>query len=201
MSKANKLLKKVTPFQYPTAIHKRTQTPRKYKNYRQYRPFLEIEFGRKCIYCRKPYTALNDPAEFHCEHYLPQNEFEELINEYSNLFFACACCNRNKKTNWSHSIVNPCSHVMSQHLEFQSEVIESKTIAGDLTTRVLKLNNKESLKARKLLNSLLFTFIETITSTPKKDLKLKKVEVDRCLTALSALTQKEVSELRILLKI
>ena len=142
MAKYQKNFKKITPFRYPHKKHQRTETPPQYSNYRDYKLSLKKEFKNKCVYCRKS-DALEDIGGFHVEHYLPKDQFKDLITEYNNLYYSCAACNRFKGNYWSNdekrAIVNPCDYIMSHHLTFDKYEIVSLSESGKKTLEILCL--------------------------------------------------------------
>ena len=102
LSKTGKAYRRIPTFWYPSKLHERTEYPPAFTSYRHYKPFLKSEFGGRCVYCRKS-DYDQDPGAFHVEHYRPKNlnQFPKLINEYANLFYACAACNRFKGNYWN----------------------------------------------------------------------------------------------------
>ena len=163
LSKAGKAYKKIPPFWYPTKKHQRTETPPVYANYRNYKPYLKDEFSGRCVYCRKA-DSDQDSGSFHVEHYKPKLMFSDLVNVYSNLFYACASCNRFKGKYWSaeqsKQVLNPCDHVMSQHLVFESELVEKRSSQGGFNIELLRLNNAETVSYRKGVIALTLLLVE-----------------------------------------
>lgn len=63
--------------------------------YSEYRPYLRYDFICSCAYC----TMTESEAQairFTIDHYHPQNARPDLIDEYSNLMYACDECNTRK---------------------------------------------------------------------------------------------------------
>lgn len=138
-------------FAYQRQRHVRACDPRPgnpYTDYRRYKPALQQEFGRRCVYCRRADSPI-DPGSFHVDHYKPRQLAPELETEYSNLFYACWACNNSKGTYWddpdrrgSHCIPNPCDHVMSEHLKYEGGTVVARgTSQGTAAIRVLDLND------------------------------------------------------------
>lgn len=192
------------PFEYPAKKHIRTETPQVYAQYKEYKPHLKKEFGGRCVYCRK--TDLHqDKGSFHVEHYKPKRQFPELINEYSNLFYACASCNRYKGNYWSDDklkqALNPCYHVMSHNLVFLKELVAGRTSQGEFNIELLRLNNDESILYRK-------DTIETVLSLVKIVLTLKDIntekarnDIERVVIMLVKLTYHDKDKIRRVLKV
>ena len=150
----------VTPFLYPKEKHVRKLTPKSYSNYKQYKSFLQEEFGRKCVYCRMPDTW--GPEGFGVDHYRPKKYFPELVTNYSNLYYCCNQCNSRKGSYWPESlkamgrmIPNPCDHRMHAHLRYSRATVESKTKAGSFTKELLDLNAPDVVKRRELMLNLI----------------------------------------------
>lgn len=140
-------------FAYPKTKHKRKQNPPIFGNYKKYKPFLAIEFNRRCIYCHDISSLRPDDHAFAVEHYLPQSLYPTLINTYSNLYYACSRCNTYKKkfdprSSKTETIPNPCDYVMYEHLQFVDSTIKAKTSIGIFSVKVLKLNHKERIEYR-----------------------------------------------------
>lgn len=107
------------PFVYHSVRRTRTEAPRAYSNYKLYKPFLRVEFGRTCVYCRLP-DGVKGKASFGVDHYKPRRLFPQLACDYANLFYACNGCNSAKGPFWpthesiqrGYYIPNPCDHVI-----------------------------------------------------------------------------------------
>src|ERR1700742_3839727 len=64
-------------------------------SYPKYLPFLRRDFLYSCGYC----TMCEGEAEkirFTIDHYEPQNARADLVNDYTNLMYACDSCNGRK---------------------------------------------------------------------------------------------------------
>ena len=85
----------MNPFSYPDSQHLRTQKPDRFSDYKRYKPFLRIEFERKCVYCRLPDGVKGEEA-FGVDHYRPVSKFPGLDCAYENLFYTCNTCNWRK---------------------------------------------------------------------------------------------------------
>ena len=153
-----------TPFSYPKARHARSETPGAYADYRRYKPFLQIEFERKCVYCRTPDT-MKGYEGFGVDHYRPKKKFPSFSTVYSNLFYCCNQCNTRKGEYWpipsletTHFIPNPCDHVMFANLQFKGAEVHPKSQAGIIAIDYLDLNDDASLEHRQLVNFALDMF-------------------------------------------
>ena len=63
--------------------------------YTKYRRYLRHDFFHSCAYC----TTTESEAlaiRFTIDHYVPQNANPQLVNEYTNLMYACDECNQRK---------------------------------------------------------------------------------------------------------
>lgn len=84
-----------------TLIDKKlTKRPATVTEYSKYRPELRLEAEEKCVYCAIHESSLGGSDSFHVEHYKPKSKFSELTNDFENLFYACAICNRFKSNDW-----------------------------------------------------------------------------------------------------
>ncbi len=157
----------LNPFLYPQSQHRRKLRPPSYSSYSRYKPFLKQEFTSQCVYCRLP-DGLKGEDSFGVDHYRPQAKFPELAASYTNLFYACNCCNRRKSDFWPTEvqwrarqfIPNPCDHVMFTHLRYRSARVEARSPAGELAARVLMLNDEQSVRYREDVLSVIATLEE-----------------------------------------
>jgi hypothetical protein len=145
-------------FQYSKSLYRRVLSPRQRKTYRGYKPYLQREFKRLCVYCQQPdSTAPN--LNFGVDHYRPKSipRFSNLICDYNNLFYCCGKCNSRKSSYWPIDekngpfIVNPCDFKMTDHVWFDSSTCEiiSRSKHGKQTIDLLQLNCSELIAFRK----------------------------------------------------
>lgn len=175
----------LNPFLYPKSPHRRRVQPPSYSFYARYKPFLKQEFMSRCVYCRLP-DGLKGEDNFGVDHYRPQSKFPELTTTYTNLFYACNCCNRRKGNFWPTEaqwqtrqfIPNPCEHVMFDHLRYRGVRVETRTPAGALAERVLILNDEDSVGYREFV-------LGVIAALEGKKRRLQETlqSIDRLLTA------------------
>jgi hypothetical protein len=157
----------LNPFLYPKAKHRRKLKPSSYSSYVRYKPSLKQEFSSQCVYCCLP-DGVKGEDNFGVDHYRPKSKFPELETVYTNLFYACNCCNRRKGNFWpteeqqkvGEFIPNPCGHLMFDHLRYRSAYVHARSAAGRFTERVLMLNDKESLSYREFVLSTIVTLEE-----------------------------------------
>lgn len=162
-------------FEYPKFQHARVFRPREFKNYRTYKPYLQREFGRACVYCQQPDSSAPN-LNFGVDHYRPKGNrrFAHLTCTYSNLYYCCGLCNSRKNNDWPFDevsgprVVNPCDHVMFAHIKFDVTTgrMEPKSPNGRHMEVLLQLNEPVSVQYRK--NTLL-----TIRSCDKAIATLK----------------------------
>lgn len=156
----------MNPFLYQKILHVRRENPPAFSSYRNFKPFLEREFGYKCVYCRAPDTRLNHVV-FHIDHYRPKGRFPDLINEYSNLFYSCSSCNVRKGQYWppessSPMIPNPCDHIMFRHVRFSRNRVTAHSVHGAWMIEILDLNDENSISFREMTITTLAATGESI---------------------------------------
>lgn len=166
-------------FHYPKVKHRRRLAPRRFKNYRSYKRYLQNEFSRVCVYCRQPDSSAPN-LNFGIDHYKPKGlqKFANLICDYSNLYYCCGSCNSRKNDYWPTDenagpfIVAPCEHEMALHLRFNSKTgqIESRTVNGSHTVELLQLNEVATVQYR--LTTL--RIVDSFTAEVEKQEKLLK---------------------------
>ena len=154
----------MNPFVYPKSQHVRRQRPGALSPYPRYKPFLQREFERKCVYCRMP-DSMKDHELYGVDHYRPKGRFGHLLTTYSNLFYCCNPCNRRKGEYWpprgqgqTHFIPNPCDHEMFKHLRFNGAVVEARSKAGEVAEALLDLNDPEATAYRRFILDALDTY-------------------------------------------
>lgn len=107
---------------------------------------------------------------FGVDHYRPKKKFPDLETTYSNLFYACNCCNRRKGDFWPTAeetlagrfIPNPCDHAMFEHLRYRSAHVDPGTPAGKQAESKLMLNDKDSVEYREMVLGLMILTEEKI---------------------------------------
>ncbi len=156
----------MNPFLYPKTKHVRQQTPRQYATYQSFKPALQREFRRRCVYCQMPDSIVN-PQLYGVDHYRPKTLFPEWETRYENLFYCCNPCNSRKGDYWpsvaklrTHFIPNPCDHEMFRHLRFRGATVTRRSNAGAIALRLLDLNDPEVVKKRELVIESIAVFLE-----------------------------------------
>jgi uncharacterized protein (TIGR02646 family) len=206
LSAAGKAFAKLAPFKYPARVHLRTQKPPQYTNYRDYKPYLQNEFGGRCVYCRK-FDLDQDSSAFHVEHYRPKARelFPQFETVYANLFYSCAACNRWKKSYWHEDskkrILNPCDYVMSQHMQFIQEKVDHHTDQGELNIDFLRLNNPESLAYRKRQQDLTFRLIQGLVRLKGTKVREELDWIDFAVSKIAELTNETADKIRLVCKV
>ena len=164
-------------FRYPKARYIRNFSPPHRKSYRSHKSVLRHEFNNTCVYCRLTDTLKGDD-NFGVDHYRPKSIFPDLISEYSNLFYACNCCNRRKGNYWpdlqlgtQHVIPNPCDHVMFDHLRYDKAHVQGRSETGNIAIETLDLNDANSIDYRKI--------VLTIVESLKEDVRLHQNNISR----------------------
>lgn len=153
------------PFGYPETHHIRILTPIARARYQDFKEDLRQEFRRQCVYCRRP-DGFGSLDEFGVDHYRPRRKFPLLSTDYTNLFYACNTCNRLKGDYWPNAeedaygcvVVNPCDHIMSEHLRFAQLAVEGRSAPGKWMEALLDLNSPEALRMRDLVTAAVGQF-------------------------------------------
>lgn len=129
--------------------------------YRDWKEQIAIEGHHQCVYCAIHENLMGGIRNFHVEHYRPRKRFNELENDYLNLYYACPICNTFKGSDWpsnpknDHSIAaypNP-SEVDYNILFKLSEVdgfIEGTNVAALYILEKLYLNRPQLVTARRM---------------------------------------------------
>ena len=164
-------------FAYPKYRHTRRVPTPVYTDYPKYKPYLQREFERVCVYCRVPDTI--GRADFSIDHYRPQAKFPRLVATYSNLFYSCSKCNRRKSAYWpaklgDPEIPNPCDYVMTEHMRVVNGEVQAGSQHGEHAIKRLDLNEPAYLNFRKTALSVIRQTRDKIAETDKKLGKLRK---------------------------
>lgn len=197
-------------FQYPKSKHRRTLSPREYRNYRSYKRTLQAEFSRICVYCRQPDGSAPN-LNFGVDHYRPKGipRFSNLICTYDNLYYCCGSCNSRKNDYWPLDekkgplIVAPCEHEMASHLRFNSAsgAVEPRTPEGQYTEELLQLNDAATVHYRLSTLRTIRMYLSEIDEHEAevrfvtrlfRDGRISKVDFDVEMTSISS----ELTELR-----
>jgi hypothetical protein len=137
----------VRSFRYPTVTRGRRHGPAGYKDYGDYRPWLEDEFSFRCVYCLKRQQWA--PTDiWSVDHLVPQSENPALQCSYSNLVLTCQWCN-NKKL--ASLVPDPVTVAYGDCLrvDYATGRVETLNDDGVILERVLKLNHPNQLSMRR----------------------------------------------------
>ncbi|MHA2854255.1 HNH endonuclease [Paenibacillus lautus] len=140
------------------------QRKSRWANYGSYKckVYLRNDFSHECAYCKlqEVETGVIDSNYFEIDHFIPQNNDDNNVNEhtYSNLYYSCSKCNREKSDKWSQLLFDPCKELVfsgdsppiiggydpSNLYKFSSE-----TPRGLLYINTFKLNSRHHIRIRK----------------------------------------------------
>lgn len=189
----------MTPFVYPKSKHLRRESPGELSTYPKYKPFLQREFSRKCVYCRMP-DSMKGYESFGVDHYRPKSKFPELATAYANLFYACNPCNRRKGSYWpkrvqakTHFIPNPCDHEMFRHIRFKGSEVEARTTAGGVLLEVLDLNDRSAVEFRGFIANLIEMCAAKKAELDRARVQLEQLRASGCVSAADA--QESIAEI------
>lgn len=121
------------------------------------RQFVCNRAANRCEYCRLPQSAAPFIA-FHVEHILAQQHLADDSPE--NLALACPDCNRFKGPNLASldletrqivPLFNPRKDQWDDHFRFQGPMIAGISVVGQVTARLLQMNDTERLEMRREL--------------------------------------------------
>src|SRR5450755_630058 len=103
----------------------RKQKPPDHTDYRKYKPYLRLDFHKRCAYCHIPEMRYGPTGNYAVDHFRPKSrpEFATLVCRYSNLFYACRDCNLYKGSTWPNRtqrrlgahFLNPCRVDIGAH--------------------------------------------------------------------------------------
>jgi 5-methylcytosine-specific restriction endonuclease McrA len=130
-----------------------------FTDYRRYKPYLRIDFRRRCAYCEMTEGALLSATAFGVDHFRPRRSFPQLECTYTNLYYCCNDCNRYKGSMWppescvseGYFFPDPCNcNPQVEHLnEDKDGHVVPITNAGRFSLEVLRLNRETCVRFRR----------------------------------------------------
>lgn len=139
-------------------FYRRTQNIPVFTNYRSYKPYLRIDFARRCAYCETTEASGSGITAFGVDHFRPRKLFPELDCVYPNLYYCCNDCNRYKGAAWPHYDLaargfffpDPCMcDPQLDHLkENEFGLFMAVTNAGAFLLESLRLNRQACVRFR-----------------------------------------------------
>ncbi len=129
---------------------KTPNVPASVSDYKAYKSYLRTESDEKCVYCAIKEAYLGGSDSFHVEHFKPKSNprFKHLELVYSNLFYACAICNRFKGKDWPNDSdpLKP-SYLDPNHIDYNtvftvtsSCLVEGSNVASKYMIEKIYLN-------------------------------------------------------------
>ncbi len=144
-------------------IPKENATQPQTGSYKNWKPQLAEEGFHQCVYCAIPDAAMGGIRNFHVEHYRPKSLFPDLIDTFTNLFYACPICNTFKGKDWpaepDHKIqCYPDPSVSDYEVLFtinlQSGKVHGNVVASSYMVEKIHLNRGQLILERRLQNLL-----------------------------------------------
>ncbi len=130
--------------------------------YPDWKPQLADEGNHRCVYCAIGDKEFGGQRNFHVEHYKPKSklEFAYLINDYDNLFYACAICNTFKSDSWflakdgdwnTIHYPNPSLYDYGEFFEISGDIftITGNHLVGEFLIQKLHLNRFQLINFRR----------------------------------------------------
>ena len=98
-------------------------------------------------------------------------------------------------------MLNPCDHIMSNHLVFICESVSKRSVQGRFNIELLRLNNENSIKYRKHINETTKLLVILVLKLKETNSKADQGKINRSITTLSKLTNHSEEKLRSVLRI
>lgn len=125
--------------------------------YSTYKPYLRADFWHSCAYCTMS-EAEAQAIRFTIDHYEPKEARKDLVNEYSNLMYACDECNIRKGDRYppvearkdGHRFFRPDQDIRSDHFQRSEIYLRDKSNVGYYTIQALDLNRASLRRIRDL---------------------------------------------------
>lgn len=124
-------------------------------NYRSFKPNLRIEFDHECNYCGIRECEGGGSKKFQIDHYKPQR-YKASIGTYTNLFYTCSECNRQKWDYWPNLaqrvlgeiILNSFKDDVDKHIDKSNSGWTGKTAQGAFNVLRLRLDSAANRQRR-----------------------------------------------------
>lgn len=141
----------------------RTKVPSGLK-YTEYRPYLRYDFFHSCAYCTTT-EAEAQAIRFTIDHYVPQGARPDLVDEYTNLMYACDECNQRKgdrtpplaAQSAGYRFYRPDMDKFDEHFRIglSGILIDPESKAGEYTIEALDLNRHMLRRIRDIRQRLM----------------------------------------------
>jgi hypothetical protein len=102
---------------------------------------------------------------FELDHFKPKSksEFQDLVHQYTNIYYSCHVCNQKKWSHWpseevyskGYRFVDTCKENFSAHFKDRDGYWEPISLAGDYTAEKIRLNSSHNIQVRKMIGGLL----------------------------------------------
>lgn len=131
--------------------------------YSDWKGILAVEAQNQCVYCSIHENHMGGIRNFHVEHYRPKSKFDNLTNDYSNLFYACPICNVFKSNDWPNDPPNQDLDIIYYpdpsiddysllfDVDFNLGLIKGKNTRAEYIVNKLYLNRPQLITNRRLL--------------------------------------------------
>jgi hypothetical protein len=125
------------------------------QDYQLYREELRFDFWFSCSYCSVPEIGAGG-IRFTIDHYEPREARKDLLNEYSNLFWACDHCNQYKASTWPPDNARNAGvrffradvDEIPDHYRLAGMVLHGISEQGEFSVKMLRLNRLTLRKMR-----------------------------------------------------
>lgn len=136
------------PYHYPSGTSGRIHGPAGYKDYRDFRPWLDDEFLFRCVYCLKRQQWA--PTDIWAvDHLVPQSEDSDRTHDYNNLVLSCQWCNGRKL---AADVPDPGESPYGNCLAVDRMTGDVSPLndEGAILIRILKLNHPKQVQTRQV---------------------------------------------------
>ena len=145
----------------PRNENPRPDDPAPGSTYPQYKPHLQPLFRYRCAHCQTHEKWRGGFEGMTVDHFLPRDRYQQLLHEWSNLYYSCTVCNCYYKKNHpteaeeaaGDRFVDPCQDDPDDHFRLvrcpktnQLCCIKALSDAGRFTLKILKLHVRPQLR-------------------------------------------------------
>lgn len=174
---------------------KRGPDPGPHTNYALYKPEVQLTFSGRCAYCGLHESHFGGVDYMTVDHFKPKGlaKFAGLVAAWTNLYYACAVCNRRKHHKWPNAsehnrgfrFVDCCQEDTDAHIRFETAFPDATkckvvgvTFPGEYSVTQIALNRRglrqlrseifvELLKQQEMLRNVQELEREVSPSSPR----------------------------------
>lgn len=168
----------------------RRHSPRPAKRpggYDDYRSCLRWEFDFYCAFClcheadlrREVDEGTKGTGTFSIEHFVTKERDPLLANKYSNCFYACRYCNRDRGRKQHDAagqrLLNPCADLWAEYFVREGDFLKPRNLDARYTHEAYRLDSPTKVRARMLRKKKILEYEKALYEFPDLIAELRRV--------------------------